>query len=71
MEINYDKYLVNEKLKYNRFSFEVMEIGIYGKTYTRLKVYIYIPYLHFNNKPIKVLDVILLEEVENNTIIPE
>lgn len=64
MEINYDRYLINKKLEHNRFSFEVLEIAIYGKTYTRLKVYIYIPYLHFDNIPTKVLDVILLEEIK-------
>lgn len=65
MEINYRQYLVNDKLKFNRFCFDVMEISIYGKTYTKLKVYIFIPFLHFdNNIATKILDITLLEEKE-------
>lgn len=64
MEINYDRYMVNKKLLHNRFAFDVIEITVYGKTYTRLKVYIFIPFLHLENKPIKIMDIILLVEGE-------
>lgn len=56
MEIIYDSYLVNEKLKRNRLAFNVMEITIFAINYTRFKVYIFIPYLHFPNYPQKIID---------------
>ena len=59
MEISYENYIVNEKLKNNRLAFNVMEITIFCKNYTKFKVYIFIPYLHFPNYPIKLIDFIL------------
>lgn len=59
MEITIDNYLINKKLKNNRLAFNVMEITIFAMTYTKFKVYIFIPYIHFANKPIKVIDHIL------------
>ena len=59
MEITYDSYIVNEKLKNNRLAFNVMEITIFTMSYTKFKVYIDIPYLHFPNYPQKIIDFIL------------
>lgn len=59
MEIVYDEYIVNEKLKNDRLAFGVIEITIFGISYTRFKVYIFVPYLHFPNYPQKIVDYVL------------
>lgn len=59
MEINYDCYTVNEKLKNNRLAFNITEITIFTMSYTKFKLYIHIPYLHFPNYPQKIIDFIL------------
>lgn len=56
MEINYDLYTINENLKHNRLAFNILEITIFSINYTKFKVYIFIPYLHFPNYPIKIID---------------
>jgi len=56
MDIIIDEYMVNKKLKNNRLAFKIMEITIFTLIYTRFKVYLFIPYVHFVNYPQKIID---------------
>lgn len=56
MDVIYDSYIVNQKLKNNRLAFNVMEITIFCNSYTKFKVYIFVPYVHFNSYPQKIID---------------
>lgn len=67
MEISLDNYIINKSLKYNRLSFQVLEISILASTYTRIKIYIYVPYFNSSSYPTKIIDFILLKggEIKN------
>lgn len=56
IDVIIDEYMVNAKLKKNRLAFKIMEITIFTFLYTRFKVYLFIPYVHFVNYPQKIID---------------